>query len=81
MILVAQVIFAGICLIGIPAGIFFAIKHNGNLKLEMRPSPPAERRRRGRMMRDTHARVRQDDRFVDGFITGAALDELEDMFK
>jgi hypothetical protein len=76
MILIAQVIFAAVFFIGIPAGIISAIKWNGNLKAEIRRSPPAPRRGRRYLRRDSHAQA-----YVDGFITAEVLDELGDMFK
>lgn len=79
MILVLQIIFAGICLLGIPAGCISALIYNHNLKAELRPQGKQLRKTQNR--RDTHAQARQDGAFVDGFITSEALDVFDDMFK
>lgn len=75
-LLICQIIFGVICLIGIPAGVIAAIRENGNLKIERRPLPPGERRKQRRLPRDSHAQA-----YVDGFITAEVLDELGDLFK
>lgn len=57
-------------------GIWEGIKHNDlGPKLNDWPRHPHKE------MRDSHAKARQDAGFVDGMITGAVLDDLEDMFK
>ena len=71
MILAFQVIFAGICLIGIPAGIIQSIINERRIPHYMTDRKPGRREQR-----DSHGAA-----FFDGVVTMKALDELDDMFK
>lgn len=80
MILLLQVIFGLIFVIGIPAGIIQSILHNNQLRSPNYSAeivPPSKKKgRNGRLPRDSHAQA-----YVDGFITAEVLDDLGDMFK
>jgi hypothetical protein len=80
---IVGIVIAAILVPLVCAGIVASLLHD-NLAEELGewPSRKAwERRRRKRLPRDSHAQARVDGAYVDGMITGAVLDDLDDMFK
>lgn len=70
-------------LIGLVVGVYYEFKDRQlQDQLEEWPSRRAwEARRRKNLPRDSHAQARMDGSFIDGMVTGALLDEVDDMFR
>jgi hypothetical protein len=71
-------LLASILIPGIVWGIVVSFIHDAEFKAKLGEWPTRDRKRH--LPRDSHAQARQDNGFVDGMISGVALDEMYDWF-